>query len=168
MLWPITTASLFVYFAWSEIFRNSWRFMDLMFSCFFLTFGTALAALVGVGIAALIGLFIPKTWYGPESTELVSLRGSDGTSGTFFLGSGAIQAEHFYFFYRKAGEGYRPDRISTSQDVIVFERDRADGEMISYHRDFKHPIAWLFGINGQKPRYEFSIPSGSIKKGFSL
>ena len=95
MLWPITTASLFVYFAWSEIFRNSWRFMDLMFSCLFLTFGTALAALVGVGIAALIGLFIPKTWYGPESTELVSLRGSDGTSGTFFLGSGAIQAEHF-------------------------------------------------------------------------
>ena len=91
MIWPFLFALLFAIFAWRSIYEMGTNFLDYCFATYLLVVLTAVAFGVGLGFASLIGLVVPKHWTGPETAQLVSLRGDDDISGNFFLGTGKYQ-----------------------------------------------------------------------------
>lgn len=168
MLWAISSVILFVVFAWKDIYKYSDEFLEYAFFTFFLTFFAAIAFAVGLAIASLIGCAIRKKWHDSETAELVSLRDGNGMSGHFFLGTGSIGAQQYYFFYKKIGEGYQPGKVEVANNVMVYEQERQSGQMKTYIRDFSNPAWNLLAICWTTERYEFIIQSGSLKKNFVL
>ena len=161
-------ALLFVIFAWRSIYNSVSDFLDYCCLTFSFVVFTAIAFGVGLGFASLIGLAVPKHWTGPETTKLVSLRDSDGISGHFFLGTGSIGTTQYYFFYKEAGQGYQPGKVTVTGNVMVFEEKRQGGELKAYTYQFVNPSLGWIAMDWQSQKYEFVIPDGSLKKNFVL
>jgi hypothetical protein len=130
--------------------------------------GALPGGLVGLGLSYLLGILFPKKWF-EYKHELVSLRGSEGTQGRFFLGSGSIGQGEYYFYYEKSGAGYAPGKIMIDNNVTVYEEEREDGQMVVFVRHF---VWWtqvrLFANWPREWRYEFHIPKGTLKQEFHL
>lgn len=138
--------------------------------------GGVIGGTIGVVLATLLGLPIPaateartRTWH------LTSLHSSDGVRGSFFLGTGTIGQDQYYFFYEEAGNGFRPNKVQVHDDnVIVYEEDRPGADMVVSWTDYRHRlidnfiINWPELIRGSDPKYAFHIPKGTLKKGYSL
>ena len=130
-------------------------------------FGTVTWFLIGIAFAFLIGLAMPKHWE-PKTTELVSLRDDSGVSGRFFLGTGAINENQYYVFYKKIGSGFQQGKVEVSDNVTIFEEEREDGEVKLYIYQFVNPSSWLWSLDYEEKKWEFFIPKGSIKRNFVL
>lgn len=59
-------------------------------------------------------------WLGTEKVvyEIKSLKSEVSTSGSFFLGTGHIKTEAYYFFYVEYDKGYKIEKIGTSITYI--------------------------------------------------
>ncbi|MCR4276479.1 MAG: hypothetical protein NUV90_03785 [Candidatus Parcubacteria bacterium] len=169
MIWPIGFAIAFVILTYLEFYRYAHSFLEYFMGSLILGMMTVLVFGIGLGLAFLIGLFLPKKWSDPTKTKMVSLRSGDGVSGQFFLGTGHINSVQYYFFYEEAGNGgYRPGKISADDDVVVFETDRQDGELKTYQLGFSNSLLNVIAVDIGNTRHEFFIPNGSLKKGFVL
>lgn len=122
----------------------------------------------GIFLAFLIGITAPKEWVIVEIAKLASLRDDEGVSGRFFLGSGSIGTTQYYFFYKEVELGYRPGKVAAEYDnVLITEKERPDGELAVYKY---RPIGfwkWI-ALNEELTKFEFSIPTGTLKRGFVL
>ena len=170
MIWPILFAILFIIFAWRSIydFGLDHDFLDRFMDTLLLLLLAALVFGFGVGFSFLAGIAVPKQWTGPETTQLVSLRDSDGVSGQFFLGTGSIDATQYYFFYKEAGQGYQPGKVEVSNNVTVFEEKGQNGQLKTYTYKFSNPLFRWIALELPNQKYEFIIPEGSLKKNFVL
>ena len=162
MLLPIILTAIFLCFS----YRAKKKGYNCDFGeCVILSF---MGIPLGLLLALLVGLFLPTDWSETETAKLVSLRdGGNVTTGSFFLGTGSIESEQYYFFYRSVGEGYVVDKIRASETVI-FEQKRYNGELKSYNKEFVKPWYWLLGIIRSGKKYEVLIPEGSLKKKFFI
>ncbi len=168
MVWPFIFALIFIIFSWRDFYNLADSFLDRCAATFFLVVFAALVFALGILFASIISLVVPSQWTGPESTKLVSLRNSDCVSGHFFLGTGSIDATQYYFFYKEAGEGYKPGKIKVADNVTVFEDKREDGQLKTYTHRFINPSFGWIAADWPWYKYEFVIPEGSLKKNFTL
>lgn len=168
MIWPYLFSILFVVFAWRNIYEMNYGFLDYFFSTLFLTLFSTVSFFIGLAFALLIGLAVPKHWTGPETSQLVGLRNSEGISGNFFLGTGSIDSTQYYFFYKEAGQAYQPGKIEVGDNVVIFEDKREGGELKVYTYGFMSKSFEWVAVDWQSHRYEFFIPDGSLKKNFVL
>lgn len=167
MIFVIGLPILFVVFGWHELFRHADSFFGYVFFGFFIIFFAFFAALIGTGLAFLVGCIFPKKWQESGMVKLIAVRDINGVKGSFVLGTGSIESKQYYFFYKEQGGGFVPGKVEVFDNVVIYEEQREDGILKSFSREFSNPIFWLFGIPNSE-RYEFFIPKGSIKPGFVL
>ncbi|MBI2046515.1 MAG: hypothetical protein HYT28_03825 [Parcubacteria group bacterium] len=169
MIWPFLFVLLFVIFRWGRIYGTYFNFPEILvgyfFDTLFLGLISAFLFTLGSGLGSLIGLAVPKHWVATETTQLISLRNSDGVSGDLFLGTGSIGATQYYFFYQKDGKGYRQGKVAINDNAVVFEEKRQDGELKTYTYQFVDPsLRWIAIDLQNKKKYEFTVPEGSLHK----
>jgi hypothetical protein len=112
------------------------------------------------------------------STEIVSLRDDSQISGSFFLGSGSIEGDTYYMFYKKISENsFKQDKVR-SERVVVEERNDINPRY-SYDEG-KKERKYLYGLSAIildcSCTQEFSkvrnrtltVPEGTIIKQFKL
>lgn len=167
-IWPVIFSVFFTIFAWRSIYSIADDFLGYFMATMILGIFAVVAFCIGIGLALLIGLIIPKRWSEPETTKLVSLRGSEGINGNFFLGTGSIGTSQYYFFYKEVGKGYQPGRIEIDDNVMVFEEERQYGEIKTYTYQFVNPSLQWIAMDSEIEKHEFFIPDGSLKKDFVL
>lgn len=132
-----------------------------------------LGALTGLMIAFGIGEPIPVKEFAKE-IKLVALKDTSGIRGTFFLGSGSVRQEFYYFFYKKEKDGSVTFDKLLARNVKIYEEERKDGVIKAFEkRPIKKISLSLFGFhhpaNGDRDqRYEIHIPKGSIERTFKL
>lgn len=155
-----------------EFYEDIEGFFSFLGCLFLHIFVTALMFLVGCGIAALIGLYMPKHW---EETEikLASLKDATGTEGEFLLGTGSIQTEQYYMWFEDTGHGYRPEKVKVGNNILIVEDNTLQntGTLTVHTRKMnnKSLSRWLvFDVSFWSDQYRFKIPAGSIKKDFKL
>ncbi len=88
--------------------------------------------------------------------DLVALKDSIQTEGTFFIGTGAIDSSIYYFFYYKDGDSIRLGKC-------YYDR--------GYLHEMEHGQPHVFlQINGfgEVLRADFHIPAGSVINQFEL
>ena len=125
---------------------------------------------VGVVIAAIAGYQQPREWHKAKVVTLVSLRNQEGLAGEFFLGSGQIDTQSYYFFFKKLGDGFQLDKQPATESVTVFEEDRKDGELSVYQKESRRfgSAKWYQVQFVECCRYEFHIPRGTIQREFKV
>jgi hypothetical protein len=154
----------------SNVFANDWGTQAMgVVLCLLFMF---IAALAGGGLAALIGAGFASHPEEISKKELVALRDKDGVEGRFFLGSGSVEGAPYYFYYSKLnGGGFKPGKVKVSDGVRVYE-DADDGTatLVSYQWDIDLSWAWLIAIpvNSGGYSYDFHVPKGTIRTGFTM
>lgn len=64
--------------------------------------------------------------------EIKSLKSEVGASGRFFLGSGHIETQAYYFFYVQYDKGYKLEKITTSNTYIsALEESQYDTSVLT-------------------------------------
>jgi hypothetical protein len=133
-------------------------FFGLMIGC--------VGGLVGLPMAFAVGGGLP-TERVETRTKLASLRNVDGIGGSFFLGSGQIQSEPYYFYYEGTERGYVLKKIRATDNVFVKEEDRKDGELFISEPRCADSL-WGFCTLVGNTEKTFIIPKGSLRQTFAL
>lgn len=131
---------------------------------FTVVFG-AFGLLLGGGIASFIGYAFPQRAEPSDRYELVALRDNIGMSGSFFLGTGSIDQEITYFFYRKEGTGFKADKVS---NAVIFEDEETQPYVQKYDSEFKNSFWDIFVFPMKEYPTEIHIPKGSILQNYTL
>ena len=126
---------------------------------------------IAAGCAALTGLAFDTHPEKVSTDHLVAIRDKDGVVGNFFLGSGMIRGDQYYFYYRKNKDGsVTPDKVYAGQGVRVYEEDRADATLDTYEWKLNKPWAWWVSIsvNNGGWSYKFYVPKGTVRTGYTM
>jgi hypothetical protein len=159
------------------IFKNLWfdddpgEFLDWFITGLFGCVFSGLAFGLLCGGAILTGLAFSTH---PEETShstLEAIRDKDGITGTFFLGSGVIKGDQYYFYYERMQDGgFRPGKVYAGSGVRVYEEDRTDAELVTFKWELNASWAWLvaFPVNTGGYSYDFHVPKGTIRTGYTM
>lgn len=89
-------------------------------------------------LALSLGISIPletdcyNSQYENAIYEIKSLKSEVGASGRFFLGSGHIKTQAYYFFYVQYDKGYQLEKITTSNTYInALEESQYDAPVLT-------------------------------------
>lgn len=173
MIWFILVPVVFFFAAREFMFdpyMNGFfeRFIGFVLS---IMLAAMFGGLVSAGGALLCGLAFQSSPVKIGEYPLVAIRTKDGIEGQFFLGTGFIQSDQYYFWYRQLPNGgFQPGKTYAGQGVTVFEEARTDAVMIAYQWQLDQPWAWWVSIpfSAGGTAKEFRVPTGTILKGYSM
>ena len=95
-----------------------------------ISFVVILALSLGIGIPLETHCY--NSQYENVIYEIKSLKSEVGASGSFFLGSGHIKTQAYYFFYVQYDEGYQLEKITTSNTYInALEESQYDAPVLT-------------------------------------
>lgn len=174
MIWLIPAlAAIFFIFKGVLFGRNGpsdaldWMMMPFIAGVF-----SIMPLMICVGFAGLLGLFFKTKPVISSRHKLRAIRDKDGISGQFFLGSGAIHGNQYYFYYRINADGsVTPGKVYANGSVRVYEEEgREDAELVSYKweliKEWAYVIAFPSNTGGYS--YDFHVPKGTIRTGFTM
>ncbi len=160
------------------IFKDMWfghlrpdDFVTWMGYTFIGAMFTLVVAGVCCGIAGLCGLAFRSHAVEVGRSSLVAIRDKDGASGEFFLGTGLIKSDQYYFYYeRQSDGGFRPGKIFAGDGVRVYEEDRVDAELVRFEWQVDSVLVFLiaFPVNSGGYSYDFHVPKGTIRTGYAM
>jgi hypothetical protein len=138
--------------------------------------GPCAGAFVGFICAIVIGAFVPMkdTVYGPGT--LVSMRSSDGLSGTFIWGSGSVNSTVTYNFMQRMDDGSLSPRSVYANDLVRLIED-PELKDVGYWRTTirecdPNSALYNWGIFlKERERYvrqEFRVPVGTVVQQFKV
>jgi hypothetical protein len=143
-----------------------WMMLTMAAACF-----SIVPLGVGAGIAAIIGLAFKTKPIVVSRKTLITIRDKDGVSGRFFLGSGMVEGDQYYFYYAKNDDGsVSPGRVRADGRVRVYEEDREDAQLVNWEWELVAPWAYLvaFPVTGDKWSCDFHVPKGTVRTGFTM
>jgi len=138
--------------------------------------GGVFGAIVGVILALIIAAAIPRhdVVYGPAT--MVSMRTTDGVTGTFVWGTGGIHGETSYnFMIKQQDDSITPRTVTADSLVAIIEDDSLHG--VGYWRTtFNEPdknsslYSWGLGYRDYQRivRQEFRVPVGTVVQAFKV
>jgi hypothetical protein len=141
--------------------------------------GTAIGAIPGTFVGGVIGLivlnFVPQhqVVYGP--TTLVSMRSSDGVSGTFLLGSGGINSQMEYNYYVRNDDGTFTPYHQPANGLVRITEDKTlkdVGYWTTIMKEYDQSAsisAWALGLNDRTILHQdFRVPVGTVVQSFNV
>jgi len=134
-------------------------------------FGAIFGMLGGLMLIIILGISFPKKYVEVSKTELVAFDDNSALMGHFFLGSGSINENFYYFFCKKDVLGrIKFEKISAAYGkIFITEEDRSNGVLIKHKKKFLNKKDHLWGIIvNYELKYEIRIPKGSILRQFNL
>lgn len=137
-------------------------FIDAVIGIIFVPF-------IGAALFFLIAFFAPASGYiESEPTSLKALRTSSESSGSFFLGSGYIDSEHYIYFIAENSESgpFSLESVEASNSLI-YEDDSATPHVITVTGMIDHWWLAPFSLPSYES-YKFVVPSGSVSNGFDV
>jgi hypothetical protein len=165
---------------------NCNRFMEgggsrsarLLLRAMVFVFTAFLGGIFGGGLALKVGTFFSSVQEEtlPAAT-LVAMRGSDGFTGTFMLGSGTAQSGHSYVFYTKNKDGsMTPVEMTISSVVHIFEDPGLQNTGTWTRSITKSVKPTIFGVDkwfllyrdSHITREEFHVPVGTVVQNFKV
>src|ERR1700722_17570079 len=141
-------------------------------SIFYLLICAFVALLCG-GAAYGIGELYSSHPVEGEHRQLEVIRDKDGMQGRFFLGSGTIESQPYYFYYQRMEDGgLRPGKLEANHFVTVYEEDRKNAELVVFDWVMSPPWwAWIICAphsESDGKSYEFHVPKGTVKPGYQM
>lgn len=106
-----------------------------------------------------------------DAKELIALQDNVSANGEFFLGSGSIDSENYYYYmYSIESGGLKQDKVSASSVTLFYLEDANEKpRIVEFEKEYKGLLSIALN-NAIKERstYEIYIPKGSITEEISI
>ena len=133
--------------------------------------------LVGLGLGFLLTLLFgiiavdcPQIPCGePQKVELVAMKDNSTINGNFFLGSGSINEDQYYFYLEQTNKGIQKKKVKADHNTYLnyIENDDTPYLLIQKTR-CENDIIYALSHKCYDVEYYFYIPDGSITNEFSV
>ncbi len=139
--------------------------------------GTVVGGVVGLVVALIVGgAFLPlrDVVYGPAT--LVSMRSSDGISGSFIWGTGSVNSQLTYHFLQRMEDGSMVPRSVPANEVVHLIEDPEMKNTGFWRTTMSEPDTthWLYKWSAgsrdriRTIRQEFRVPVGTVVQQFNV
>lgn len=107
-----------------------------------------------------------------EIIPLISIEREQSMSGTFFIGSGTVKSDVYYFAYVDTSDGMYLNKYPRYKTYIV-EQDGEPKATTTMYECSRPVFAWLKGMDKAPKRtrakkYQLYVPKGTIIRDFKL
>lgn len=122
----------------------------------------------GVILAVFMGALADKEDRMVSFTPIVSMKNVQSEKGSYFLASGNSWTAPYYEYYKKTASGYQLDRINADTEGITITESNTLPPTLKVYETFvaREYRNWSFYLSDKK--YQFTVPEGTLKKGFNL
>lgn len=135
------------------------------------TFFDSFILLIIFALLSALGNVVSTSFYKLEfrkidTREIVSIQDSTGAGGEFFLGTGSINTDMYYFMYLRSGDGYELRKLPADKVKI---KNSDSPRLVVYENMFKKESNFWTIIEGAgEQSFRIYVPEGSIKHKFKL
>ena len=133
--------------------------------------GTLLGGLISLLVAA-FGAEIPMVPEGePVKTELVALEDGNGIHGSFYLGSGYVESDQYYYYLTETPKGITQSKINVNNNKVYLRPDEFTGTPYFITQEYKCGNEFInFLASGllETTEYYFYIPPDSITYSYNI
>lgn len=132
--------------------------------------------IIGFLLSIIIGAFLPKHTVVSETIPIAAFSDHTSVHGKFFLGSGVIDENMYYFYYKQNPNGsYSFNKLETDC-VEIIEDSGVQPHIIKYRKKFDSKNGILFGfvpLSGTRAcgcvcKIEIIVPNNTIYRNFNL
>lgn len=163
MIWFILgLVGFVVYFIWFIV--EEWEWSDSSDRVFipFLSFLSAL--LVSVLCCFISSLVVSEVaeldYTKTNDTEIIALKDNQNISGGFFIMSGYVDEDLYYYYAKETVYGYKTEKVKAENSYIKYTNDKPHIE--TYEPKFKSGVADAFAICMSDNRYVIYCPENTI------
>ena len=105
----------------------------------------------------------------PYKIELVALKDNNAVNGNFFLGTGTIEEDQYYFYLTKTEKGIQQRKLKNTDDVYLNYTENADTPHIIVQKcRCANPVINFLALGPTFTEYYIYVPEGSITNEFSV
>lgn len=165
MLWIIILgASLFL--GWSLMDKEHIKYWGAIE---YVLMGTTVLMGVLVGILLIVlpvDYLLPKTEKYAESIEITALKDSSNVEGSFYLGSGYIDEEQYYYYMTDTNKGKKMEKV-LAEDSYIKEVD-GEVKLDIYELEYNFIGKVLMFFNSSGYEYIFNVPKDTVTTEFNV
>lgn len=148
------------------------------------TISTVFVALFVFGVSTVIILcdssYQTKQQTTDAYSQIVNLSVNSTSQGSFFIGTGQVDQQEYYYFYLKDGNSYKLNKIpAEGTDVVEDNNPRLEIKTIStFEKEIPGSMRKFFGVmtqdtgwsksNEDQKVYILHVPKGSINQTYNL
>lgn len=133
--------------------------------------GTLVGFLLSV-VVAVSSFGIPMVPEGePVKTELIALEDGNGIHGSFYLGSGYVESNQYYYYLTKTPKGITQSKINVNDNKVYLRPDEFTGTPYLVKQTYKCGNEFInFLASGllETTEYYFYIPPDSITYSYNI
>ncbi len=174
MIWVVAVAALTLAVGAPYFYREvapasfgDWLFCGLLVSAFVMA-GGVLASVAAITVGFGFECRPVKT----AERQLAAIRDKDVAGGSFFLGTGSIRNDTYYFYYAIENDGALvPGRVNAAgRGVRIYEEGRSDAVLQTFKGEPVSAIAWLLSLPLclDQRTHSFRVPRGTVRAGYSM
>ncbi len=133
--------------------------------------GAVLFGIIGLIIAAFVGMFLPTSAVANEPIYLHNLYDQSELEGNFFLGIGSIDGVDYIHYSVKEADGGIIFRKIEKESIRVYEDDPELPYLQTYSPIFKSEWMTHIGLSPSAvgiPAPEFHVPTGSVDGKYNI
>jgi hypothetical protein len=100
--------------------------------------------------------------------KIYALKDNSQTNGSFFLGSGTIDEEQYFFYVIDTEKGKRIEKQLADESYVV-ETNNETPKVVTYERRYKSAFArFMYGDTNGNYEYRFYVPKNTITTDFTI
>lgn len=150
-------------------FSNCDSVAKFVFMCFATVISSVACFCVIFCVTGLLSLLIPENKQNIElewSKNIIALKDNSSASGSFFIGSGYVNDELYYYYVSEGKHGYEMKKLEADQCYIIYDNNVHSIEFWEA-KSFKNKAYNIFAIPTER-YYVFRVPEGSITNEFAV
>lgn len=130
---------------------------------------TILAFVIAAFVVGLISDCMPESMMNIEQTSIqpiIALKDGNGMTERFFLYSGYVKENLYYYYACETGKGYKIERVSAENSYIVYTEETPRVEKYEA-KSFKETSSWIYAI----PLHKYNVlyvPDGTITTEYNI
>jgi hypothetical protein len=151
-----------------KIFCDSWNdWCDKLFGLVITSLlSMCISLIVLLGASAITSCFAEIDYDLVSDTKIIALKDNQNVNGSFYITSGYVNEDLYYYYATETEFGYKTEKIKTDNAYIKYTDGEAHIE--KYNGEFANNSAYLWGIPMCDSRYIIYCPDGTVTNEFNI
>lgn len=111
---------------------------------------------------------IDKCEYSTTDTPIISLRTDAAANGAFFLGTGRVDSDIYYYYMAETDDGYQMGKVRASRVYVRESNDVPPHLAVMKCTGFKNWYDYILNIPGHTAQIVLYVPENTIYQHFEI
>lgn len=111
---------------------------------------------------------IDKCLYSTTETPIISLRTGSAADGAFFLGTGRVDSDMYYYYMAETNAGYQMKRVRADYTYVRESNEVPPHLVVMTCTGFKNWYDYLLNVPGNTIQIALYVPENTIYQHFEI